>query len=196
MDTTKTEERQSLINKLNNFNVMLRSTGDVNASNFEAIANRVTEMLQNPVDFLSSDELYKAYEIQEHSFDIMDIENELEESEEHYVEKFGIDERPVTDEELERMAKEFRKTLDDSVEADWSTARYEAVTSVLKARPQILIGKPINGISINGLEYVLDDDGNVMKFTCVAKAKEYLEANGISEDEADEMGIVFEEEEQ
>lgn len=196
MDTTKTEERQSLINKLNNFNVMLRSTGDVNASNFEAIANRVTEMLQNPVDFLSSDELYKAYEIQEHSFDIMDIENELEESEEHYVEKFGIDERPVTDEELERMAKEFRKTLDDSVEADWNTARYEAVTSVLKARPQILIGKPINGISINGLEYVLDDDGNVMKFTCVAKAKEYLEANGISEDEADEMGIVFEEEEQ
>lgn len=196
MDTTKVEERQSLINKLNNFNVMLRSTGDVNASNFEAIANRVTEMLQNPVDFLSSDELYKAYEIQEHSFDIMDIENELEESEEHYVEKFGIDERPVTDEELERMAKEFRKTLDDSVEADWNTARYEAVTSVLKARPQILIGKPINGISINGLEYVLDDDGNVMKFTCVAKAKEYLEANGISEDEADEMGIVFEEEEQ
>lgn len=196
MDTTKVEERQSLINKLNNFNVMLRSTGDVNASNFEAIANRVTEMLQNPVDFLSSDELYKAYEIQEHSFDIMDIENELEESEEHYVEKFGIDERPVTDEELERMAKEFRKTLDDSVEADWNTARYEAVTSVLKVRPQILIGKPINGISINGLEYVLDDDGNVMKFTCVAKAKEYLEANGISEDEADEMGIVFEEEEQ
>lgn len=196
MDTTKVEERQSLINKLNNFNVMLRSTGDVNASNFEAIANRVTEMLQNPVDFLSSDELYKAYEIQEHSFDIMDIENELEESEEHYVEKFGIDERPVTDEELERMAKEFRKTLDDSVEADWNTARTDAVTNVLQARPQILIGKPINGISINGLEYVLDDDGNVMKFTCVAKAKEYLEANGISEDEADEMGIVFEEEEQ
>lgn len=196
MDTTKVEERQSLINKLNNFNVMLRSTGDVNASNFEAIANRITEMLQNPVDFLSSDELYKAYEIQEHSFDIMDIENELEESEEHYVEKFGIDERPVTDEELERMAKEFRKTLDDSVEADWNTARTDAVTNVLQARPQILIGKPINGISINGLEYVLDDDGNVMKFTCVAKAKEYLEANGISEDEADEMGIVFEEEEQ
>lgn len=196
MDTTKAEERQSLINKLNNFNVMLRSTGDVNASNFEAIANRVTEMLQNPVDFLSSDELYKAYEIQEHSFDIMDIENELEESEEHYVEKFGIDERPVTDEELERMAKEFRKTLDDSVEADWNTARTDAVTNVLQARPQILIGKPINGISINGLEYVLDDDGNVMKFTCVAKAKEYLEANGISEGEADEMGIVFEEEEQ
>lgn len=196
MDTTKTEERQSLINKLNNFNVMLRSTGDVNASNFEAIANRVTEMLQNPVDFLTSDELYKAYEMQEHSFDIADIENELEESEEHYVKKFGIDERPVTDEELERMAKEFRKTLDDSVEADWHTARTDAVTNVLKARPQILIGKPINGISINGLEYVLDNGGNVMKFTCVAKAKEYLEANGISEDEADEMGIVFEEEEQ
>lgn len=196
MDTTKTEERQSLINKLNNFNVMLRSTGDLNASNFEAIANRVTEMLQNPVDFLTSDELYKAYEMQEHSFDIADIENELEESEEHYVKKFGIDERPVTDEELERMAKEFRKTLDDSVEADWHTARTDAVTNVLKARPQILIGKPINGISINGLEYVLDNGGNVMKFACVAKAKEYLEANGISEDEADEMGIVFVEEEQ
>lgn len=196
MDTTKVEERQSLINKLNNFNVMLRSTGDVNASNFEAIANRVTEMLQNPVDFLSSEELEKAYEAQRHKYDVSDIVNELDAADEDYIEKFDIDERPVTDEEIEQMAKELRKILDYDADAVWSTARYEAVTSVLKARPQILIGKPINGISINGLEYVLDDDGNVMKFTCVAKAKEYLEANGISEDEADEMGIVFEEEEQ
>lgn len=194
MDTTKTEERQSLIHKLNNFKTMLWSNGDVNASNFEAIVNRVTEMLQNPIDFLSSEELTKAHEAQQHKYDVSDIVNELDAAEEDYIEKFDIDEKPVTYEEVEQMAKELRKILNKNADAVWSTARYEAVTSVLKARPQILIGKPINGISINGLEYVLDDDGNTMKFTCVAKVQEYLKANGISEDEADEMGIVFVEE--
>lgn len=196
MDKTKMEERQSLIHKLNNFKVMLFSNGDVNASNFEAIVNRVTEILQNPVEFLSSEELMKAYEMQQHQYDVSDIVNELDAAEEDYIEKFDINERPVTDEEVEQMAKELRKILDENADAVWSTARHEAVTAVLKTRPQILIGKPINGISINGLEYVIDEDGNEMKFTCVAKAQEYLEAHGISEDEADEMGIVFVEEEQ
>ena len=42
-----------------------------------------------------------------------------------------------------------------------------------------IIGRPINGISLNGLEYVLDaPDGNVMEFESEAKAQEFCLNNG------------------
>ena len=54
-----------------------------------------------------------------------------------------------------------------------------------------IIGRPINGISINGLEYVLDDDGNEMQFEDENAAKAYMLDNGFKEDDFEWM--VFEE---
>jgi hypothetical protein len=44
--------------------------------------------------------------------------------------------------------------------------------------PKILIGRAINGISINGLEYVLDDLGKPREFENINQAKMFLKANG------------------
>lgn len=43
----------------------------------------------------------------------------------------------------------------------------------------VSIGRPINGITINGLEYVLDDKGEVMLFTDIPAAKAFLREHGI-----------------
>ena len=42
----------------------------------------------------------------------------------------------------------------------------------------IAVGRAINGISINGLEYILDDDNEVMLFSSVDKAKQFLAEHG------------------
>lgn len=56
----------------------------------------------------------------------------------------------------------------------------------------VLIGKPINGISINGLEYVCDDNLYAIVFEDGTAARKYLAENGITEDDIEDMGIVFE----
>ncbi len=42
----------------------------------------------------------------------------------------------------------------------------------------IEIGKAIEGISINGLEWVLDNEGQVMRFDSREDAKRFLRENG------------------
>ncbi|WP_336932078.1 hypothetical protein [Acinetobacter bereziniae] len=51
----------------------------------------------------------------------------------------------------------------------------------------ISVGRPINGISINGLEYLLDDDGNIRLFSDENEAKDWLTSQGFSMDEIDWM---------
>lgn len=55
------------------------------------------------------------------------------------------------------------------------------------------IGRPINGVTINGLEYVLDDEDELMLFDSIEEAKEFLRENGIDDDEIEVEGIEFEE---
>jgi hypothetical protein len=38
----------------------------------------------------------------------------------------------------------------------------------------IVIGRPINGISLNGLEYLLDEDGEYKQFESTEEAKTFL----------------------
>jgi hypothetical protein len=40
--------------------------------------------------------------------------------------------------------------------------------------PTIVIGRPINGISLNGLEYLLDEDGEYKQFESTEEAKTFL----------------------
>ena len=55
----------------------------------------------------------------------------------------------------------------------------------------VVIGRPINGISINGLEYVLDENGDEMLFESEAEAKQFLIDNGFTEEDIENQGIVF-----
>ena len=56
-----------------------------------------------------------------------------------------------------------------------------------------LIKRPIDGISLNGDEYLLDDDGNKMIFDTVSQAKGFLTQNGYDEESIVAEGIEFEE---
>ena len=47
----------------------------------------------------------------------------------------------------------------------------------------IIVGRPINGITLNPLEYLLDDDGNEMLFETEEKAKDFLREHGYTDDE-------------
>jgi hypothetical protein len=44
---------------------------------------------------------------------------------------------------------------------------------------KIIVGRPINGLSINGLEYLLDDKGEIMRFDTAEAAREYLFSQGM-----------------
>ena len=48
----------------------------------------------------------------------------------------------------------------------------------------IVIGRPIEGISLNGLEYALDEHGGYIHFETIDEAKQFLRDNGV-EDEDD-----------
>ncbi len=56
-----------------------------------------------------------------------------------------------------------------------------------------LIKRPIGGISLNGGEYLLDDDGNEMIFDTVSQAIAFLIQNGYDEESIAAEGIEFEE---
>jgi hypothetical protein len=41
----------------------------------------------------------------------------------------------------------------------------------------IVIGRAINGITLNGIEYLLNPDGTFMEFDCVTTATNFIQAN-------------------
>ena len=45
---------------------------------------------------------------------------------------------------------------------------------------KIVVGRPINGISINGLEYLLGENDEPMKFDNVKSAKTFLKKHGVT----------------
>lgn len=59
-----------------------------------------------------------------------------------------------------------------------------------------LIGRPINGVSLNGNEYVLGDDGKPRVFPDMVSAKQFLAEKGLTELDIEAEGIVFEEAEE
>lgn len=48
---------------------------------------------------------------------------------------------------------------------------------------KIIVGRPINGISLNGLEWLLDDEDEVMEFDSEEQATAFLQENGMTEEE-------------
>lgn len=59
-------------------------------------------------------------------------------------------------------------------------------------KPRIRIGRHINGITLNELEYILNDDGEVLTFKDESEARDYLlNYAGFTEDQID--SLTFEE---
>lgn len=46
---------------------------------------------------------------------------------------------------------------------------------------EIIVGRPINGITLNDLEYLLNENGNIMKFKSKEHAIGYLKKQGVSD---------------
>lgn len=56
---------------------------------------------------------------------------------------------------------------------------------------KIIVGRHIDGITINPLEYLLDDNGKPMVFESEERAKEFLRTHSVPDEEIQWM--VFEE---
>jgi hypothetical protein len=56
---------------------------------------------------------------------------------------------------------------------------------------RVIIGRPINGISINGLEYALDEHDEIKEFAGKKEAVQFLKDNGFLD--KDMESFIFEE---
>jgi hypothetical protein len=59
---------------------------------------------------------------------------------------------------------------------------------------KITISRPINGISINGDEYALDENGNALAFDTVKEAVNFLADNNFTINDLREMDFNIEKE--
>ena len=135
------ERHQAAIIILRRSTIDKEMAGDEPQSDFDrwvdkqdAAMDMAADMLLDPVSHLTPEELRYAYDIQQHEYDKSDIENELDAGYDDYAELYNIDEKPVTDDEIERMAIELRRLLNNNADACWSVSRTEAVTSILRKR--------------------------------------------------------------
>ena len=55
---------------------------------------------------------------------------------------------------------------------------------------KIAVGRRINGITINPLEFLLDDDGVVMLFDREREAVDYLKEHGVSDKSIEWMEFI------
>lgn len=55
------------------------------------------------------------------------------------------------------------------------------------------IGRPIEGVTLNGNEYVLDGDGKLMTFDSEENALDFLKACGFTDNDIKGQGVVIEE---
>lgn len=67
---------------------------------------------------------------------------------------------------------------------------------IKRRKMKIAICRPINGIPINGVEYLIDGDGEAITFETEEKARRFLKDCGFSEEDIEDMGIEFEDLEQ
>ena len=55
----------------------------------------------------------------------------------------------------------------------------------------VIVGRPINGISINGLEYLLDPDNNAARFEGVGEAKQAMRNLGFEEEHVEDYFVYI-----
>jgi len=57
----------------------------------------------------------------------------------------------------------------------------------MKTGAMVAVGRPINGISVNGLEWLLGDAGDLKIFPTINEAKDFLKTHGV----IDMANLVF-----
>lgn len=55
-----------------------------------------------------------------------------------------------------------------------------------------IIGRPINGIPLNGLEYATDDDGALLQFDSIESAEIFLKENGATKEDIEDFYMIVE----
>lgn len=117
-----------------NFGGKVESDYDKWVDEQDAAMEMAADMLLDPIKHLTPEELRKAYEIQQHNFDIADINDELDTAHNDYVEQFGIDKKPVTADELDDMACKLCKMLNNDECGVIADTVAIAIANVLRER--------------------------------------------------------------
>lgn len=55
----------------------------------------------------------------------------------------------------------------------------------------VVVGRHINGISLNDYEYLLDEDGYMRQFASEIQAVEYLHSQGVTDDEIEYQQLFY-----
>ena len=93
------------------------------------------KITRNGIEYeLTVQELRAAYCEQQHIYDVEDIKNELDSNYDRYMNEYGIDEKPVTEKEVEKMAKFLRHLRNNEVDSCWSYCVQDAVKKILSER--------------------------------------------------------------
>ena len=56
-----------------------------------------------------------------------------------------------------------------------------------EAPKPVIVGRCINGVTINGLEYLQNDDGEVLYFKGITAAKDYLREHEVTDEELEDI---------
>lgn len=76
----------------------------------------------------------ETYKMQQHEYDKKDIQNDLDKHYMYYEQNFSIALNPVTETEIDAMARELRRILDINRDVCWSHAKEAAIKKVLSAK--------------------------------------------------------------
>ena len=97
----------------------------------------------------------------------------------HFKEEYQDEFNQYYDEEYDRIAEEmgFDFTAEDGIRKSDKTG--------------VVIGRYVNGISLNDLEYVLTPDEEYMHFANIDEAKQFLKDNGVEDEDELEDCFVY-----
>jgi hypothetical protein len=104
--------------------------------------------------------------------------------------------KELPEEELESLYDDLRDALDAGETIDEISLKEKTTAAMKEIKRRgsgavFLIGRPINGISLNGLEYVLDDTGLPMAFETEEGAKGFVFANGFTQEDLDNQSVLI-----
>ena len=84
------------------------------------------------------------------------------------------------------MKKEIEAAHEQGIPVFYRTGICTESKPAVKRTP-VIVGRPINGVTLNGLEYLQDEDGVPIYFEDRDAARKYLREHGVTDDEMEDM---------
>ena len=84
------------------------------------------------------------------------------------------------------MKKEIEAAHEKGIPVFYRTGICTESKPAVKRTP-VIVGRPINGVTLNGLEYLQDEDGVPIYFEDRDAARKYLREHGVTDDEMEDM---------